>query len=249
MSDLEVEVRLKRFGAVAEAPGHVALENLSLTVGHAELVCLLGPSGCGKTTLLNIIAGLDRDFEGRLALPRHGGSGDPVLGYVFQEPRLLPWRTVRQNLELVLPPGRRGSGIVDDLLAAAGLSGFAEAYPQRLSLGMTRRVALVRAFAVEPDLLLMDEPFVSLDAPTARQLRRLLIEIWQRRPTTVLFVTHDLREAIQIADRILLLSPAPGRLVADIPVELPRSARDDEAAVEAFRRRLIDERPERFLGL
>ncbi|SMF60017.1 NitT/TauT family transport system ATP-binding protein [Tistlia consotensis] len=248
MSDLAVRVALKRYDAVAEAPAHVALRDLALTVRHGELVCLLGPSGCGKSTLLNIVAGLDERFEGSLSLPRSADDRPPAIGYVFQEPRLLPWRTVRRNVELAMDPARHGAGLVEELLAAAGLAGFAEAYPQRLSLGMTRRVALVRAFAVEPDLLLMDEPFVSLDAPTAQQLRRLLLEIWQRRPTTVLFVTHDLREAIQLGDRILLFSPPPGRVVADIPVAIPRDARD-EAAVEAFRRRLIDERPGDFRGL
>jgi ABC-type nitrate/sulfonate/bicarbonate transport system, ATPase component len=199
-------------------------------------VALVGPSGCGKTTTLNIAAGLDRAFDGTVTY----AEPNPVIGYVFQNPRLLPWRTVRQNVTLVLPKARRngGGGLVDEWLSAMGLSDVADQFPTRLSVGMARRVALARAFVVQPDLLLMDEPFVSLDEPTAQRLRALLAAMLERRPATVLFVTHNLREAIQLADRILVMAPGPTRVVAEVPVPVARGMRDD-AMVEAFRAELL----------
>ena len=240
---LEIEIREKRYPQVGRAPAHLALQDLRMGLRGSEFVCVLGPSGCGKTTLLHCIAGLDEDFRGRVILPSGRAGPRPVIGYVFQNPRLLPWRTVIENVELVLGPKQARSGLIDELLAATGLEAFRHAYPSRLSLGLERRVALVRAFAVQPDLLLLDEPFVSLDEPTAQRLRLLLVEIWRDRPTTVIFVTHDLREAIQLADRIVLLSPAPGTVRADIPVTIARSERRETAVVEGFRTRLIKENP------
>ena len=243
MSGLQVCVREKVFPAAGDVGAHGALGDVRFFADHGEFVCLLGPSGCGKTTLLNIIAGLDPAYRGSLDLPTVSGRNAPVIGYVFQNPRLLPWRTVIENIELVLGPEQRASGLADELLALAGLEGFRDSHPARLSLGMSRRVSLVRAFAVQPDLLLMDEPFVSLDPSRAHQLRRLLIEIWGRRPTTVLFVTHDLREAICLSDRMLLLSAAPGRLIADVPNRLQRSDRWDPAALDAAQAALVEQHP------
>ena len=238
MSELEIDVRLKCFPAVGRAAPHIALKDLRFTARRGEFVCLLGPSGCGKTTLLNIVAGLDHDFEGRVSLPAARGKATPAIGYVFQNPRLLPWRTVIENIRLVLTPNQVRSGVVEDLLAATGLQDFPNAYPGRLSVGMSRRVALARAFAVQPDVLLMDEPFVSLDEPTADRLRLLLLEVWRAHPTTVLFVTHDSREAVLLADRIILLSSAPGSIVMDLPIDIPRSERSDSAIIESIRQRL-----------
>ena len=249
LDDFEIEVLSKRYAAVGRAGAHQAIRDLRVTARHGEFICIVGPSGCGKTTLLNVIAGLDQDFEGRLKLPKIDGHAEPVIGYVFQTPRLLPWRTVAENLELVLTPAQLASGIVGELLAATGLQDFAHSYPERLSVGMRRRVSLARAFAVQPDLLLMDEPFVSLDEPTARRLRYLLLDIWRDRPTTVLFVTHDLREAILLADRIILLSEAPARVLADLRVDLPREARREAARIEAFRARLISDNPAAYRDL
>lgn len=243
LSELRIDIAAKRFPAVGRAQAHLALSAVHISARHGEFVCVTGPSGCGKTTLLNIIAGLDRDFEGRMDLPKLAGQSAPVIGYVFQDPRLLPWYTVRQNIDLVLSRAQHASGAVEELLAAAGLERVQDVYPQRLSLGMSRRVSLIRAFAVQPDLLLLDEPFVSLDSPTAQRLRVLLLEILARRPTTVLFVTHDLREAIFLAERIVLLSPPPGTVIADEPVPLSRAARNDPKALEAFRARLVAAHP------
>ena len=239
MNSLRVDIREKRFPGVGESPAVVALRDLRFSVAPGEFLCLLGPSGCGKTTLLNIVAGLDRDYEGAVSLPTDERRGAPVIGYVFQKPRLLPWRTVAENIDLVLSPGQRRSGIADELLAATGLHEFRHAYPERLSVGMTRRVALVRAFAIEPSLLLMDEPFVSLDEATAERLRELLLDIWSRRPTTVLFVSHDTREVVRLADRVVTLTASPGSVEAIVPITMKRSERSAPAQTEALRQSLF----------
>ncbi|HKV00201.1 MAG TPA: ABC transporter ATP-binding protein [Vineibacter sp.] len=240
MTALAIDIREKRYPAVGRAGANLALQALRFEVARGELVCIVGPSGCGKTTLLNIIAGLDHAYSGQVTLPP-ASDGRPPIGYVFQNARLLPWRTVLENIELALPQGAGHRQRVLDLLAATGLGDVAHVYPERLSVGMGRRVALARAFAIDPQLLLLDEPFVSLDEPTADRLRQLLIEIWQRQPTTVLFVTHDLREAILLADRIILLSPPPARVAASIPIPVPRDARGSDTTVDTVRRQILDE--------
>ena len=243
VNELWIDIVAKRFPAVGQAPPVTAIADLKFSVRGGEFVCLLGPSGCGKTTMLNIIAGLDRDYEGKIALPAAASRPRPVIGYVFQTPRLLPWRTVQQNIDLVLNAAQDRSGIVDELLEATGLAEFRHAYPERLSVGMTRRVALARAFAVRPDLLLMDEPFVSLDEPTAQRLRSLLLDIWQARPTTVLFVTHDTREAAQLADRVVLLTPSPGSVRSIVAIDTPRRDRTDPETLDRLRRQILQHAP------
>jgi len=194
------------------------LGELAFSLGNGEVAALVGPSGCGKTTLLRIIAGLDSDFEGSVALPAHG-----MLGMVFQEPRLLPWRTVEQNVRLAAP--RATDAALGTLFQALGLTAHRDHFPGELSLGLARRVALARAFAVEPDLLLLDEPFVSLDDALAARLRDELADLVNRRPITTLLVTHNVEEAIGLADRLLLLSLSPARVLADVPVTRPRTPR------------------------
>lgn len=239
LNRIRIDIREKRFPGIGDAPPVVALRDLSLTVEPGELLCLLGPSGCGKTTLLNIVAGLDRDFTGSISVPGEGSSDRPRVGYVFQKPRLLPWRTVAQNIDLVMTPAQRRSGIANELLQATGLYEFRHTYPERLSIGMMRRVALVRAFAIAPSLLLMDEPFVSLDETTAERLRELLLEIWSRRPTTVMFVSHDTREVVRLADRVVLLTASPGTVRAIVPIGVPRSERTEPARLEELRHAVI----------
>jgi ABC-type nitrate/sulfonate/bicarbonate transport system ATPase subunit len=229
---LAVDIAAKSFRP-PDGGKRLALHDVAFRIAPGEFVALVGPSGCGKTTLLNIVAGLDRDFAGSVKL-RQKPPQEARIGYVFQEPRLLPWRTVYENLALVLPDGgdRRA---IEALLEAVGLGDALDVYPTRLSLGMARRAAIARALVIAPELLLMDEPFASLDEATAIRLRRLIVELWRSRPTSVLLVTHDAREAVELADRILLLSDAPGRLLGDVSVTLPREGRSDPSAVEAVR--------------
>jgi NitT/TauT family transport system ATP-binding protein len=218
---ITLDIEEKRYPAERGHRAVTALKDLHARIAPNEFCVLFGPSGCGKSTLLNIIAGIDGAFSGEI---RFDGDPVPRIGYVFQKPRLLPWRTVRHNLELVLPRGVDPT-IIDGLLSEVGLAEVAEFFPSRLSGGMARRVALARAFAIEPDLLLLDEPFVSLDAAAAERLRALLLRLIATQPATVLFVTHDAAEAVTLADRILLLSSAPGRVLAEIPIPIPREQR------------------------
>jgi NitT/TauT family transport system ATP-binding protein len=220
-----VHIRHKSFRAASGGSLHV-LGDLSITLANGEVAAIVGPSGCGKTTLLRIIVGLDRDFEGSVRLPAHGR-----LGVVFQEPRLLPWRTVEQNVRLAAPDA--SDAALTALFETLGLGEHRRHYPGELSLGLARRVALARAFAVDPELLVLDEPFVSLDAALAERLRAELIELVSRRPVTTLLVTHDIEEATGLADRVFLLSASPARVLAEVPIEHPRSPRtkDQLAAI------------------
>jgi NitT/TauT family transport system ATP-binding protein len=224
---------------------HVALAGLRLHAAPGEFVCVVGPSGCGKSTLLNLVGGLDHDLDGRI-----GGAGlQGNIGFMFQEPRLMPWLTVLDNVLLVGDGSAAARRRARELLVAMELGEVLDAFPGRLSGGMRRRVALARAFAIEPCLLLMDEPFVSLDAPTANRLRTMLIELWRRCGSTVLFVTHDLREALALADRVCFLSAAPGRVVLELPVSLARPRPPHAAALQALHSRLLAEHPDLLAGL
>ncbi|MCB1442224.1 MAG: ATP-binding cassette domain-containing protein [Methyloceanibacter sp.] len=197
-----------------------AIRDLSLDLKPESMTVLMGPSGCGKTTLLRVVAGLDDDFTGEIDMPAHSR-----LGFMFQEPRLLPWRTVRQNIELVAAPGFSGNDL-ENLAEAVGVAEMLSRYPQELSLGLARRAALARAFSTEPDLLLLDEPFVSLDERTADRLRRLLLDVWSARPTTAVMVTHNPREALLLADQLVLLAPRPTHVVAVETIDMPQAERD-----------------------
>ena len=240
MTGVRIRIASKQYKSGERHSGSTVLRDLELDAKEGEFVCLVGPSGCGKTTLLNILAGLDEDYTGQVSIG--SGGTEPRLGYVFQNPRLLPWRTVEENITLALPDDY-DTHYIDHLFSAMGLTDSRHVYPERLSLGMSRRAALIRAFAVNPDLLLMDEPFVSLDPPTARRIRELLVSLWQERPHTVLFVTHDLRESIELADRLIFLSGSPASVMCEIPVNLPRGQRDKNQ-VEDFRQGLAIDYPQ-----
>jgi len=221
---LRVDIAEKTFRS-AQGVSVMALKNLSFEVQQGEFACLLGPSGCGKTTTLRILLGLDRQFSGSFQLPE-GGSNR--IAAVFQEPTLLPWRTVEQNVRLALPKDLRTKNL-DALFDTLGLTGMRSLYPAELSLGLARRAALARAFATEPAVLFLDEPFVSLDGRTAEQLRRLLLDVWSARPTTALMVTHNLTEALTLSDRIIVLAPRPTHVLGVFDVNLPRQHRSPEA--------------------
>jgi ABC-type nitrate/sulfonate/bicarbonate transport system ATPase subunit len=224
---LDVSIERKSYRAASGEQLQV-LAGLTLALGNGQVGALVGPSGCGKTTLLRIIAGLDGDYSGRVHLPEPG-----KLGVVFQEPRLLPWRTVEQNIHLAAPDA--SDATLEALFSTLGLAGHRDHFPGELSLGLARRVALARAFAVEPDLLLLDEPFVSLDAALAVRLREELAELVASRPVTTLLVTHDVDEAIGLADRLFILSASPARVIAEVPVARPRAAHapEERAAIRA----------------
>jgi NitT/TauT family transport system ATP-binding protein len=233
---LTVALREKWFPPVGDAAAKQVLGEVAFSVAPGDVLALIGPSGCGKTTLLNLIAGLDGAFAGRIDL-----APDRRLAYVFQEPRLLPWRTVEDNIRLVLDGGGEDDERVRTILAQVGLASASRLFASRLSLGMARRAALARAFVIEPGLLLLDEPFVSLDEQTVAKLRLLLLDLLALHGTTTILVTHNLREATMLARRLILLSASPGRLIGEVEVPLSAAERHDERAIEAFRASLLAE--------
>lgn len=236
MTGVVVEIARKVFAARDGAPERALYQDFRLAIEDRSFVALLGSSGLGKTTLLNMIAGVDHDFTGSV---RFSSGREPRIGYAFQSPRLLPWRTVLQNVLLPLPAGAEHEARARAVLAEMGLADAHNVFPERLSLGMQRRVALARAFALEPELLLMDEPFVSLDEQTADRLRDLLADLIARRPTTVLFVTHDSREAVRLADRVVVLAGPPVRIEQDVRVGLSAEKRRMPAEVDRLRGEIL----------
>jgi ABC-type nitrate/sulfonate/bicarbonate transport system ATPase subunit len=213
---VKVEVRRKSFRN-ANGGHKEVLADIAFVLEAGEVAALVGPSGSGKTTLLRIIAGLDRDFEGRVATP----TGR--LGFVFQEPRLLPWRSVEENVRIAAPQARESE--LEALFEALGLAQHRRHYPRELSLGLARRVAIARAFAIRPDVLLLDEPFVSLDEKLATQLQQELIALVEGRHVTSLLVTHDVAEAVELAERVIVLDGHPARIAADFRIGVARSLR------------------------
>jgi NitT/TauT family transport system ATP-binding protein len=214
-----------------------ALAEVSLSVASQEFVALLGPSGCGKSTLLQVVAGLTAATAGRVFF-EDAPPDRPLTAMVFQEFALFPWRTVQGNVEFGLEElgvprterARRAGALIDTL----GLRGFETRYPHQLSGGMRQRVGIARALAVDPAVLLMDEPFSALDAQTRRLLEEELLGLWERRPTTILYVTHNIQEAVFLADRVVVLSRRPGRVLDEIPVPLGRPRTEAVLATPAF---------------
>ncbi|KAB0667710.1 ABC transporter ATP-binding protein [Oryzomonas japonica] len=212
-----------------------AIEKFSIQVSRGEFVVILGPSGCGKSTILNLLAGFDRPSSGKVLCSGQQISGPShERGVVFQEDTLFPWLTVRQNI-LFGPRCRNSQQLpnMDETLGLIGLQGFENSFPRELSGGMKQRVALARVLVNEPEVLLMDEPFGALDAQTREEVQDLLATVHARLKPTIVFITHDVEEAVYLADRVLVLSERPGRLIADIPIQLdrPRSQSDREAMI------------------
>lgn len=247
MAFLSVQQITKSFGnGSTSAP---ALVDISLDVGEGEFVVVLGPSGCGKTTLLQIVAGLEQPTHGSVQL-----RGQPIRGWgrertlVFQEGNLFPWLTAGENVAFGLrvqgigPEERRATA--RQLLRHLGLEGCEQLYPHQLSGGMRQRVAIARALAVDPEVLLLDEPFASVDALTRTRLQEELLRIWQEYRKTVLFVTHNIHEALLLADRLVLLTPRPGRVQAYFELDLPRPRRAYPAELAAWERRIEREMAE-----
>ncbi len=216
----------RSFPAGRDKPPMPALLPVDLAVADGEFITILGPSGCGKSTLLRIVAGLDRPTTGRVVLDgREVTRAGPDRGMVFQSYTLFPWLTVRQNIafgprERGLPPAEQ-QRTADDFIARVGLTGFADHYPKQLSGGMQQRTALARALANDPGILLLDEPFGALDNQTRSLMQELLLGIWEAMRKTVLFVTHDIEEAVFMANRVIVISARPGRIKCELPIPLP----------------------------
>jgi sulfonate transport system ATP-binding protein len=239
---LEVDRISKRF-----ANGHVALGEVTLRVVEGEILAVIGASGCGKSTLLRLVAGLDSPSEGRIGLdgtPLTGPS--PKVGVVFQEPRLMPWLRLTDNVAFGLPrqlPRAERERRAAEEIARVGLARFADALPKTLSGGMAQRAALARALVTRPSVLLLDEPFSALDALTRQSLQEELVGLWQRDRPTMVLVTHDLDEALFLADRVVVLGGQPGRIRLDLSVPLPRPRPRDGLALARLRERLFAELP------
>ena len=228
-----------------------ALTSINLTIGASEFVSVVGASGCGKTTMLRIIAGLELSFSGTLWLGNERVTGPSRdVGIVFQDPNLLPWRTVLNNVLLPAQVMKLDWGEAEDrarrLLTLVGLKGFEDKYPFELSGGMRQRVAIARALAHDPSVLLMDEPFGALDAMTREIMNLELLNIWDAARKTVFLITHSISEAVFLSDRVIVLSPRPGRILADVRIDLPRPRNLDMLTEPAFGayarqiRRLLD---------
>jgi NitT/TauT family transport system ATP-binding protein len=211
-----------------ENGGLNALENISFDVHPREFVCVLGPSGSGKTTLLRLVAGLLKPTSGQVTFAR---KQQPRIGMVFQQANLMPWRTVKQNIMLPLEVNGTSEQAAlrqtREMIELVGLQGFEDSLPRDLSGGMAQRVAIARALIHDPDLLLLDEPFASLDAMTRERMWTELSHIWQMRQKTVIMVTHSINESLFLADRVLVLTQRPGKIKLDMEVDLPRPRNED----------------------
>ena len=221
-----------------------ALEGINLVVKPNEFLCIIGPSGCGKTTLLRLIAGLDHPSSGGIILDGKEVKGpSPDRGMVFQEFSLFPWRTVLKNVEFGLEiKGMKDKArreIAEKYIELVGLGGFENCYPYELSGGMKQRVAIARALATEPAILLMDEPFGSVDAQTRNILQEELLEIWEKTKKTILFVTHSVDEAVCLADRVLMMSVRPGHFVMSVEIDIARPRKRTGMEANAIREKLL----------
>jgi sulfonate transport system ATP-binding protein len=223
----------KRFADVS------VLTGIDLNVRPGEIVAVVGPSGCGKSTLLRLIAGLDLDFSGDVLVGSQSVQGpSQTVGLVFQEPRLFPWLNVERNVAFGLPGGNPNR-LVAETLQVVGLSDFAHALPKQLSGGMAQRVALARSLVTEPQVLLLDEPFSALDAFTRMRLQDHLLAAWERYRPTLVLVTHDLDEAVYLADRVVLLGERPSKVQRVRPVDVPRPRERGNLDLAALRAELL----------
>lgn len=237
MKPIHIHIEKKQFGESQP----VVIQQLSLSLNVGEFLCLIGPSGTGKSTLLNIISRIDTQYEGTSTVEESA-----TIGFIFQEPRLMPWLSVRENIELVcLQPDQR---VISDMLDLVGLSGQAEKFPSQLSGGMQKRVALARAFIIKPDILLLDEPFVSLDVPSANQLRDTLENLWQQYKPTVLFVTHNLHEAIHLADRLVFLSAQPAHVILEQSIDVARPRTSHAKSISTLHDTILETCPNILSG-
>jgi NitT/TauT family transport system ATP-binding protein len=209
--------------------GTIALQDMNLTIHDAEFISLVGPSGCGKSTALRLIAGLGKMTSGTIELGE--SHQKPELAFVFQEAALMPWANVVENIRLPLKlagiPKRESRAAVQEAINLVGLTGFERSYPRELSGGMKMRVSIARALVTKPNIMLMDEPFGALDEMTRSKLNTDLLNLWQQKRWTAVFVTHNIYEAVYLSNRVIVMAPRPGRVVADIAIEAPYPRTDE----------------------
>lgn len=237
----------KRFPGPGGEKEFTVLDSISLEVERGKFASIVGPSGCGKSTLLNIVVGIEPLNSGSVEINPNHSSPNPIprIGYVFQSARLLNWLTVKENIEFALEahriPRKRWDGLVKKYLEMVGLEGQEENYPLNLSGGMQQRVAITRALAIEPDILLMDEPFSHLDEITARKMRLDLVDILEKAGPTILFVTHDLREAIFLSNEIYMMTTRPARIFKHVHVDIPRPRKPEDPRIFELEEELVRE--------
>ena len=225
MNEINIEIKKKIFSLKTESnqqKDNLIFKNLNLIIEKGQFVSIFGPSGCGKTTLLNIISGLDKKFDGSVQTLNGKTNLGQKISYMFQTPRLFPWLTAIENIKFPIKKEKNCQKIASKLLKKIGLEKYKNQYPNRLSGGMQRRIALARAFVVNPNILLLDEPFISIDKTISNSLRKLLVKLWNKNKPIIIFVTHDLDEAIELADRICFLSHLPSKILLDHKVTLNR---------------------------
>src|ERR1700730_5404850 len=238
-----IQLRSLRMNFPGKTAPIAVLENIDLEVFRGEFVCIVGPSGCGKSTLLNIVAGFFKPTSGEVLINGRQVSGpDPQRIFVFQENGVFPWLTVEQNIGFGLDQlsPQEKAPIIQRYVDMVGLTKFEKLYPRELSGGMRQRVEIARALAANPDIIYMDEPFGALDFLTRLKMRADLVRIWQGEKKTILFVTHDIEEAVQLADRVLVMSPRPGRIIEAVDVDLPRPRHLDSSGYLEKRDRIFE---------
>tara|TARA_B100000470_G_scaffold150389_1_gene117013 strand:+ start:1218 stop:1964 length:747 start_codon:yes stop_codon:yes gene_type:complete len=238
MNQINIEIKKKIFPLKTQnkQSQNLIFKNLNFTIKKGQFVSFFGPSGCGKTTLLNIISGLDKDFDGSVQTYKDATNSN--ISYMFQAPRLFPWLTAIENIKYPIKKRKNCEKIAFELIKKIGLEKYKNQYPNKLSGGMQRRVALARAFAPNPDILLLDEPFISIDKKVSNLLRKLLVTLWKKYKPIIVFVTHDLDEAIELADRICFLSNLPSKILLDYEINLRRPRNQDSKNFKTLKRLL-----------
>ena len=246
--DLLVDIREKSYENKNKPSYNSAIKNMKFIVPQGQFCCIVGPSGCGKTTLLNLLSGLDENLDGTIMYQDNSIPKNWPIGYMFQEPRLMPWLTVKQNVAIVTQQTAEEIKLSETLINEMGLNNYMNSFPSELSGGMQRRVAIARAFVNRPKILLLDEPFISLDETVGNLLRQMLLKLWENQKTTIIFVTHDLREAIYMSDRILFLSKGPSKVIHDLNISINRPRELNDKKLDTLRTKLISNHPDILSG-
>lgn len=246
--DLLVDIREKSYENKNKPSYNSAIKNMKFIVPQGQFCCIVGPSGCGKTTLLNLLSGLDENLNGTIMYQDNSIPKNWPIGYMFQEPRLMPWLTVKQNVAIVTQQTAEEIKLSETLINEMGLNNYMNSFPSELSGGMQRRVAIARAFVNRPKILLLDEPFISLDETVGNLLRQMLLKLWENQKTTIIFVTHDLREAIYMSDRILFLSKGPSKVIHDLNISINRPRELNDKKLDTLRTKLISNYPDILSG-